>query len=112
MSKYFKLANSAIEGATTPEIPSLEAVLDGLQETLSGDPKPVTAVAAPVISPTAPKLKINCTDPRLLTPAHEGEFAYAVEATRALRTRILRIHATKGIKSFMLTSSVAGEGKT
>lgn len=36
----------------------------------------------------------------------------AEEAYRALRTRLSRIRSTQGIRSFVLTSAIAGEGKT
>jgi capsular exopolysaccharide synthesis family protein len=38
--------------------------------------------------------------------------APAVEAYRALRTRVMRLQSSKGIRSIMLTSSVPAEGKT
>jgi capsular exopolysaccharide synthesis family protein len=38
--------------------------------------------------------------------------APAVEAYRSLRTRVMRLQASKGIRSIMLTSSVPSEGKT
>jgi protein-tyrosine kinase len=38
--------------------------------------------------------------------------APAVEAYRSLRTRVMRLQASKGIGSIMLTSSVPSEGKT
>jgi capsular exopolysaccharide synthesis family protein len=36
----------------------------------------------------------------------------AVEAYRTLRTRVMRLQASKGIRSIMLTSAVPSEGKT
>src|SRR6266481_4967449 len=38
--------------------------------------------------------------------------APAVEAYRSLRTRVMRLQASKGIRSIMLTSSIPAEGKT
>src|SRR5262245_53849326 len=36
----------------------------------------------------------------------------AIEAYRTLRTRVLRMQASKGMRSIILTSSVPAEGKT
>jgi capsular exopolysaccharide synthesis family protein len=38
--------------------------------------------------------------------------APAVEAYRSLRTRVMRLQASKGIRAIMLTSSIPAEGKT
>jgi capsular exopolysaccharide synthesis family protein len=37
---------------------------------------------------------------------------YAVEAFRALRTRLMRLQASKGLRSIALSSATPGEGKT
>jgi capsular exopolysaccharide synthesis family protein len=108
MSKYFELANAAVGANTTTDVPSLNSLLDNLQGAVAAPAESLaqTRVAA------RQKIIIPTSDPRLLIPEHEANAVYVVEAMRGLRTRVLRLHATKGIKSFMLTSSVAGEGKT
>jgi capsular exopolysaccharide synthesis family protein len=108
MSKYFKLANTAVDANSTTEVPSLDSLLDNLQGTIAAPAE--TKAEKQVVA--ARKIKIPTDDPRLMIPQHESNAGYLVEALRGLRTRVLRLHATKGIKSFMFTSSVAGEGKT
>ena len=108
MSKYFDLANAAAGPISTTNVPSLNSLLDNLQGTIAA---PAESIAQTRLTPKQ-KLVIPTTDPRLLIPEHEANAVYVVEAMRGLRTRVLRLHATKGVKSFMLTSSVAGEGKT
>jgi capsular exopolysaccharide synthesis family protein len=48
--------------------------------------------------------------PLLLTPGHADNVA--VESYRALRTRIMRMQATEGIRSVVVSSAVPGDGKT
>src|SRR5215469_4162151 len=47
----------------------------------------------------------------LLSPGNETT-AVALEAYRALRTRLLRAQAAQGLRSVVMTSAMTGEGKT
>jgi capsular exopolysaccharide synthesis family protein len=48
----------------------------------------------------------------ILSEGQNGDDHPAVEAYRALRTRLLRFQAVRNIQSIAVTSGVAGEGKT
>jgi capsular exopolysaccharide synthesis family protein len=53
----------------------------------------------------------NSSDKPLIFPRTDIS-AVALESYRALRTRLLRLQGTNGVRSVVLTSAMAGEGKT
>ena len=52
------------------------------------------------------------TRPVLLNTAEETSTHSAFESYRALRTKLIRFQAAKGVRSVVVSSAVAGEGKT
>jgi len=127
MSKFFDATQKARQWA--PQVPEngrldVVSVIDAIKQ--SG-PISVTGnafnEAATVIAtdkaeaPPAPKLEIEEEKPsrRLIKirPSSDTPLpASAVEAYGSLRTRVLKLQASRGIRSLMLTSSVPSEGKT
>lgn len=64
--------------------------------------------------PTAPsdrqEICLTASSPTVLTGSQSGH--YAMEAYRALRTRLMRLQASKGVHSLVMSSATPGEGKT
>jgi len=50
------------------------------------------------------------SSPVVLSGTRSGH--YAMEAYRALRTRLMRLQASKGLRSVVMSSAIPGEGKT
>ena len=112
MSKFFDETQRARQWA--PQIPEngrldVASVIDAIKlgETLSPEPAQVDSINGPEMElpqPSRGLIKMFQADSTL--PAS------AVEAYGSLRTRVLKLKASKGIRSLMLTSSVSSEGKT
>lgn len=111
MSRYFNETSKADKWA--PE--ALTAKLD-IQDLLS----PAVQVGGEVSKDVEQTTRAG-TIPQLILPTpkdvplltrHDDSLAQASEAYRTLRTRLLRLQASQKIRSVVLSSSIAGEGKT
>lgn len=109
MSKFFDEAIRIRNG---------EAPVSARQpELLSSAPVVPSVLAAPEhqVGPPAPELKkLEMPLSSVLQEQFKGSDALnaAQEAYRALRTRLLRLRETQGLRTIVLTSAVQGEGKT
>jgi protein-tyrosine kinase len=79
-----------------PGMPSIEASKDSLQIEVSAPIAPPPPVRGPIIT----------------QPNGNALPTSASEAYRSLRTRVMKLQATRGIRSMMITSSMPAEGKT
>ena len=125
MSKFFDATQKARQWVTkVPENGRLDvvSVIDAIKQSgpISGNAfnEAATVIATEKVEAApAPKLEIEEEKPsrRLIKIRQSSDPplpASAVEAYGSLRTRVLKLHAAKGIRSLMLTSSVPAEGKT
>ena len=109
MSKLFHDMQNA--GRSRPERPPGSEALTGLLDMIGAD------VATQDTAATALK---NCRRmelvplerPFLLAHDETGSTHAAFEAYRALRTKLVRFQSTGGVRSVVVTSAEAGEGKT
>ena len=94
------------ETAVFPKDPEPE------QQQILLDPAPATADAGPVVQESYRKLEIPAACQ--LRGRFEGSdwLESAEESYRALRTRLLRMRASRQLKSAIITSATQGEGKT
>jgi capsular exopolysaccharide synthesis family protein len=110
MSKYFEETLRARNVALVPEATKLE----GKRKVL--EPAEGVAEEAPELSASRLKdcRRIRIPAENLLNGKFRGSKSLqpAEEAYRGLRTRLLRQHVEKGIRSVVITSAVPGEGKT
>jgi len=110
MSKYFEETLRARSVALVPGAARI-AEKPATEETSQH-----TDDAAPDFS--SPRLKdcrkIRVPSENLLNEKFKGSKSLqpAEESYRGLRTRLLRMHVEKGIRSIVVTSAVPGEGKT
>jgi capsular exopolysaccharide synthesis family protein len=112
MSKFFDETQKARQWA--PQVPEtgridVVSVIDAIKqsETVATDVTEAGPAARLVIEAQKPVnalIKTLQSDNPLPAPA--------VEAYGSLRTRVMKLQAAKGIRSLMLTSSLASEGKT
>jgi succinoglycan biosynthesis transport protein ExoP len=112
MSKFFDETQKArLWAPAVPETGQLDvvSVMDAIKqsEALTADEVVVGPIDRPEIEAEKPirgPIKIHNGD--------NPSSALAIEAYGSLRTRVMRLQASKGIRSLMLTSSVPSEGKT
>src|SRR5580700_10565972 len=110
MSKFFDETQKAQQWA--PQVREngrldVVSVIDAIKQsdaTPAAEVEPETKLEIQAEKPVRALIKTSYTDIPL-PPA-------AVEAYGSLRTRVLKLQASKGIRSLMLTSSVPSEGKT
>jgi capsular exopolysaccharide synthesis family protein len=112
MSKFFDETQKARQWA--PQVPEngrldVVSVIDAIKQgeavaTDIADASPAGVLEIEAEKPIRAPIKTVQTD-NALSPA-------AVEAYGSLRTRVMRLQASKGIRSLMLTSSLPSEGKT
>jgi capsular exopolysaccharide synthesis family protein len=111
MSKFFDETQKARQWA--PQVPEngrldVVSVIDAIKQS---ETLPNVAEAGSAASLEIEAQKPN-QGPVLTLQSHVPLSAPAVEAYGSLRTRIMKLQASKGIRSLMLTSSVPSEGKT
>jgi succinoglycan biosynthesis transport protein ExoP len=112
MSKFFDETQKARQWA--PQVPErgrldVVSVIDAIKqgEAVAADvaeASPPAGLEIEAEKPTRAPIKTSPSDNPLPGPA--------VEAYGSLRTRVMKLQAAKGIRSLMLTSSIASEGKT
>jgi capsular exopolysaccharide synthesis family protein len=110
MSKFFDDTQKAQQWA--PQVREngrldVVSVIDAIKQsdaTPAAEPEPETKLEVQAEKPVRALIKTSHTDVPL-PPS-------AVEAYGTLRTRVMKLQGAKGIRSLMLTSSVASEGKT
>jgi len=112
MSKFFDDTQKARHW--TPQVPEtgrldVVSVIDAIKqgETLTPDvaqASPTDKLEVELKNPERDLIKISQSSTPLPAPA--------IEAYGSLRTRVMKLQASKGIRSVMLTSSMASEGKT
>jgi capsular exopolysaccharide synthesis family protein len=110
MSKYFDetygLENQASAVGSKPAWPPAHV------ETQEG-PAPISAgTGATARSAEAPKAVVPVSRTLRLEFAEADQMGMFQESYRALRTRLLKLRAEKGLRSVAVTSAVKGEGKT
>jgi capsular exopolysaccharide synthesis family protein len=92
---------------TSPSDSKVEPVLDAAQNGQS--------VACEVVEfPTEPygQMHISRSGERILFPELATNSAPEMEAYRKLRTRVLRLQASRGFRTVVISSAAKGEGKT
>ncbi len=110
MSKFFDQALKARDATLAPDAPKLVGVREFLESAASPD--------APLLDPGVSRLEECRTLQMPLANYLQGQFKGsaalepAEESYRALRTRLLRLRSSQGLRSIVLTSAVPGEGKT
>jgi capsular exopolysaccharide synthesis family protein len=112
MSRFFDETQKARQWA--PQVPEngrldVVSVIDAIKqsEPVSNEVFEASPTVSPEVEPEKPNrgpIKAFQSDKPLPAPA--------VEAYGSLRTRVLKLRASKGIRSVMLTSSLPSEGKT
>lgn len=112
MSKFFD------QTAKLRNLPSQGQVFDvaGLNETTAVEDQPETPAAetAELSHVVETTKKVDILHTKLLPTQFEGSEALkaAAESYLALRTRVMRACSARALKSVIVTSSIAGEGKT
>jgi capsular exopolysaccharide synthesis family protein len=112
MSKFF---NETLK-TQNPNLPQQGFNLAGLQELETTDEQIDAKALEP--DPVQPQVdqtnRIEIPESMLLATRFQGSHSLqsAEEAYRALRTRLFRLSSTRDLRSIIVTSSVAGEGKT
>lgn len=113
MSKFFnEVQNAQPWGTQAPDPAQLDvvSVIDAIKQSGAVDAAVVEACPANERQIQVDKAIHGVITVR--TKDGSSPSAPAVEAYRSLRTRVMRLQASKGIQSIMLTSSVPSEGKT
>jgi capsular exopolysaccharide synthesis family protein len=112
MSKFF---NETLK-VQKPTLSEQGFELAGLKDIETPDEPAEVRVAEPdTVLPELDKTtKINIPECMLLSAKFQGSpsLQSAEEAYRALRTRLFRLSATRDLRSIIVTSSIAAEGKT
>jgi protein-tyrosine kinase len=122
MSKFFNETQRAQDWSTkqTNKKFDLPQVLEAIRGPLAGLVDEAEHANGNGVSPAiggaalslCPKIRLpQQSDTPVLFPRNDFMEA-AVESYRALRTRILRLQAQKGLRSIVISSAVPGEGKT
>jgi len=93
--------------APKPAVPELREV-QPLRPNPVEPPKPQQAIQTP--PDTTEEILRVAPSPVVLSGLKSGH--YAMEAYRALRTRLMRLQASKGLRSVVMSSTMPGEGKT
>jgi len=127
VSKYFNETQKTdqwLEQDGAGKRQDLAAIIDDLRAPKPAAPElPRPPRPAPVEEPYAPHvphvqaapekgeevLRVAAS-PVVLSGLKSGH--YAMEAYRALRTRLMRLQSSKGLRSVVLSSTIPGEGKT
>jgi protein-tyrosine kinase len=112
VSKFFNETQKARQRATNAADPvrlDVVSVMDAIKQ----DEVEVTG-SLEVSPPNARQIRVDKAINGLITGSKNdsSRTGPAVEAYRTLRTRVMRLQASKGIRSIMLTSAVPSEGKT
>jgi protein-tyrosine kinase len=110
MSKYFEQTRRAgnHERAAVATRPDMQNLLEVVAKNTGAAPREVLEDRLG----SARKIRLPFQPGgMLLSPGNETT-AVALEAYRALRTRLLRAQAAEGLHSVVLTSAMTGEGKT
>ena len=112
MSRFFNETQKARQWANNVADPApldVETVMEAIQqdEVEASDPLVVSLPSVRQIH-VGKAIKDLITEPNINTPLTDP----VGEAYRTLRTRVMRLQASKGIRSIMLTSAVPAEGKT
>jgi capsular exopolysaccharide synthesis family protein len=112
MSKFFDQTQKARQWA--PQVPEngrldVVSVIDAIKQgetaaTPAAEASPAARLEVEPENPVRAVIETSQRDTLLPAPA--------VEAYGSLRTRVMKLQASKGIRSVMLTSSVPSEGKT
>jgi protein-tyrosine kinase len=112
MSKFFdqtaKLRNSAL-GEQSFDVAGLGEVA-----TVEEQINPEAIDFSDELRGIEPNAKVEILESKLLPAKFEGSAALksAAESYLALRTRLMRLHSTRALRSVVVTSSIPGEGKT
>jgi capsular exopolysaccharide synthesis family protein len=113
MSKFFEETQKARQWA--PQVPEnghldVVSVMDAIKQS---EPPPAAALVE-IRGPERQETEAPKPIRGPIKTAFEDSFLppQAVEAYGSLRTRVMKLQASKGIRSLMLTSSVPSEGKT
>jgi len=110
MSRLFREMQAAAAGAAGEPINS--AVLTDLLNGVGDDAVAVQQAAAGPLE-TCRHVELPHLHRPLLQPSDEAPSTHtAAEAYRSLRTKLTRFQATQGVRSVIISSAVAGEGKT
>jgi capsular exopolysaccharide synthesis family protein len=112
MSKFFNETQKARQRATNPADPlrlDVVSVMDAIKQHEVEVTGPLE-----VSSPTGRQIRVDKTVNGLITGGNNdsSHTDRAVEAYRTLRTRVMRLQASKDIRSIMVTSALPSEGKT
>jgi succinoglycan biosynthesis transport protein ExoP len=113
MSKFFNEVQKAQPRTTRAPDPAqldVVSVIDAIKQSGAVD-----TAAVETCPQDEPLVQAEKASPGAITVSKKdgnSPSAPAVEAYRSLRTRVMRLQASKRIASIMLTSSIASEGKT
>ena len=112
MSRFFNETQKARQRATIATDPVRLDVVSVMDAIKQGEVE--TTIPVEASSSNARQICVDNVVNGLITRGKKnGSLAHsAVEAYRTLRTRVMRLQASKGIRSIMLTSAVPSEGKT
>lgn len=109
MSKYFNdtlRGRTGTSAETNPRPRTFEELMDA-----EAAPAPVVE-APPEQAQPAPKTFINISDFLERTFSGSDSIESARESYRGVRTRLLRLRTSQGLRSVMITSASQGEGKS
>lgn len=110
MSKFFDETQKAVQWAPpVSEGKQLDVV--SVLNSIKQDPPVVEMVESAPEGVEEPKIEAPKVQTRTLLDENPMS-APAVEAYGSLRTRVMKLQASRGVRSLMLTSSVPAEGKT
>lgn len=110
MSKFFKETRKAQEWAAQEGAGALP--LDQLLQTVREGSAVATQVAETRLNECR-RVRLAVKQEAPIPFLHKEKFPeYSAESYRALRTRLLRMQATRGLRSVVVTSSIQAEGKT
>jgi protein-tyrosine kinase len=112
MSKFF---NDTLK-SRGPAFPVQPTESIGVQDVTTSETEALPRVAELERNQTepAPAAKVEISESNLLITKFKGSklLQSAEESYSALRTRLLRMRAARGLRSVLVTSSIQGEGKT
>lgn len=110
MSKYFDETQRAEEWLAREgfaQRQDVSTVLENIRKPESAEPQLVEARL-----PGPRTIHISTAADSAIVVGGGGVQHYATEAYRSLRTRLMRLQATKGVRSVAISSAAPGEGKT
>jgi protein-tyrosine kinase len=115
VSKYFNETQKTEELLAQEDVIRRQDITSILQDLRKADsPGDSSDVNGPQSSlpptPGQPDVAYTLASPDILSGHRAGH--YAMEAYRALRTRLMRLQASKGLHSVAISSATPGEGKT